>query len=325
MKSYFALLVALATLCACDVKKQTVTPSPTCKGTYYEIDKTTDEMRKYNEVFNVESGQCQRQFIELSQYEKGLDSRRRNKVKCTPQPQVGNVQLVAANNYYDYRNGKLYLELDGSTGQFRRLYIGEGKGTHYQFGDLDGRAVFSRDLGCFYEREDFETEPVSPKNYGKQILLDLELAASTDYVTPIEIFRYERIGSNWEMVRFDNIADWTWEFCPESSVPWDYCTSLRDGNMMFYPDLGVPTQEALLNEAKLIRTHYNFVEITQETFDAAWSDHEKGTSEVAQGGDWKYLTVAFPDVPPFIDRAWRDYLMRNRPAMPDTNGVGIAP
>ena len=52
-------------------------------------------------------------------------------------------------------------------------------------------------------------------------------------------------------------------------------------------------------------------------FESLWAYHEKNNTEIGIGGDWKYHTQHVPDIVWYLDRSWRDYLIGNRPAMPD--------
>src|SRR5262249_28270701 len=155
-----------------------------------------------------------------------LDLRKRAKVECKPQP-LGSVYLRADGNFYWPRNGNVWIALEAS-GEFRRLTVGQ---------DRNGRLTFSRDLGCWYARTDAEPEPVNPRDYGSQILLDLgPVAASTEPVRPIEIFRYSHSGISWQMTRFDQNSDADYSFCPYLMSPPEYCSALRNGNPYFEPE-----------------------------------------------------------------------------------------
>lgn len=253
----------------------------------------------------------------LSWFERSMAKRLRANVQCSPQPELDNLWLKSANNFYAYRNDKIFLELNSTTGIFRRLIIGEGKSNEQRF---------YREIGCFFIREDKEVEPVKPKDYGKQILLDLELAASSKVLHPMEVYRYDSVTpGNWEFVRFDDQSGVNWKFCPTRTTPWDYCTELRNGNIMFYVDnLDAITKSQLEAEAHLIRSEYNFIEISESEFKESWNDHLENSNE-GLGDGWKYVVSSIPDVPSYIHRAWRDYLRGQRVAMPDTSSNTMPP
>lgn len=220
----------------------------------------------------------------------------------------------ADGNFYGPRNGNVWLALEPS-GQFRRLTLGE---------DRDGKPTFSRDLGCWYARTDMETEPVGPRNYGSQILLDLgPMAASTEHVRPLEIFNYTRSGASWQMTRFDQTYDADYLFCPYSLSPFEYCSALRNGNPYFEPEtLSAATKADLLNQAMMIRSQYNFVDVSASAFDSAW-DQAANTFVESPIQSWKYSPTMFVDVPNYVWDAWASYVRGELPTMPDAFAVNL--
>lgn len=285
----------------------------------YEWIESSQETRKYTEYFNDITKSCSEKRLQLTTYEKGLDYRRRNQVQCLPQP-TALVWLKADANFYDYRNGRIFLELDASTGQFRRISIGTTSDGHSSGA---GKSAFSRDLGCFYVRTDHETEPVNPRDYGTQLLLDLgPRKASTEEVKPSEIFRYTKTGTAWQMTRFDQNYDIDYTFCPDSLVPWDYCAALRNGTPYYQPNPDAATQADLLEQALLIRSEYNFKEISKSEFDAIWKAAEQGYVETNLQS-FKYSPLMAVDVPDFVWDSWADYVRGVRPTMPDAYSVNF--
>lgn len=317
----YVSILALILLSACNDEKgqqDKNQASPTsCRGIYTFRDANGD-LQKYNQFWQEDLKTCLTDKIALSKYEASSEVRRKKNITCVPQPTFPSTGLKASGNYYDYRNGRYYLDFDSSTGVFRRLILGE---------DKNGDVVYQRDVSCFYVREDRETEPVNPQDYGKQILLDFSnYPASSASFVPNEIFKYDSDNSgNWFFTRYDDVADWDFKFCPELSVPWSYCAAMRNGNIYFYPDLDSATQAALTTEAKLIRTQFNFSEISKSDFESLWQGFDKTGNELEQGGDWKYLTNHVVDASKFYDYDWRMYVMGQRYAMPDVYSPSLPP
>ena len=285
----------------------------------YAWDPVYGESKKYTYEINPITQTCVKKNLVLTNYEQGLDRRRRNNITCKPQS-IGKVWLKAAGNFYSYRNDRVFLELDGSTGQFRRITTGVTSDIHSSGAGLPS---FSRDLGCFYLREDHETEPINPQDFGKQILLDMgPIGASSEGTTPIEVFKYEVTGNDWRMVRFDQNEDIGGYFCPYLLTPWEFCTALRNGNSHFLPDLDSSTNVSLTSEAILIRSEFNFTSITATDFNNVWDNAVKNSVETYEQA-FKYSPKTIVDVPNYVWEAWRDYVMGNRPYMPDTQNISI--
>lgn len=289
--------------------------SASCRGIYYTRD-SQGYLSKYNEYLLKSTGQCLTDKIALTNYEASAEKRRKNNVTCKPQPSFSSKALKADNGYYQYRNGRYFLDFDSTTGIFRRLTLGEDK--------ITGEVVFQRDLACFYVREDLETEPVNPQNYGKQIMFDFSEtpASSADFV-PVEIFKYDNDNSgNWFFVRYDDSTDWSFSFCPQDTTPFfENCVAMRNGNIYFQPVLSSAMQTQLTIEAKLIRTQFTFSEITRSDFESLWNYYAQNTKELQQGGDWKYFVNHVVDANKFVDYDWRSYMKGSRPAMPDVGGA----
>lgn len=306
----------------CNETESTTTASSTatsCKGVYTVKDSNGLTIQRYDEHY-VNSLGCVTDNLPLSTFEKQEITRFQHNVQCSPQ-NIPSVTLLSKNNYYWPRNDSIYLDLNAQTGQFRRLVVGQ---------TASGVPLFQREIGCWFQREDLETEAVNPKDYGKQILLDLELASSSLEAHFMEVYRYTKTGANWDTVRFDDPTGVDWTFCPADSSPWEYCTALRNGSYMYYPDnLTAAQMAALQAEALLLRSQYNFVEINNSDFEAKWtatinSAKEFGTTEAIQNNyKFQYGISGLPDIKPFIDRTWRSYLRREYPQMPDTDSVGM--
>lgn len=268
-----------------------------CKGVYTERD-SSGNLKKFNE-YRGDNGQCMKDSVALSQWEASSELRSRRGVSCEPQA-ISSRALVSSNNFYSYRDGKIYLELNSSTGEYRKLTLAEGK---------DGSAVFSRLQGCFYER-------------GGQILLDTTNSASSQHFDPMEIFTYTDSGSTMEMVRFDDSSDWDYRFCPYLDTPWGFCDLLRNGNEMFFPVLNAGQQAALLAEAVLIRRQFNYSVTSLSNFSTVWASAESSRAEAARE-DYKYAVQAVVDEPRYISQAWAQYVRGDRPVMPDTTSNRI--
>jgi hypothetical protein len=310
-----SILATALTGCALNTTDAT-TLLPTCDtAVKYEWDDVNQETRKTTEYLNAVTDTCSEMRLQLTNYESGLDVRRRAKVTCKPQS-IASVWLKADSNFYSYRNGRVLMELDSSTGQFRRLTLGE---------TTDGQPAVSKDLGCFFVRTDTETEPVDPQDYGSQLLLDLgPLAASTELVRPIEIFKYSISSNAWQTTRFDQNFDIDFSFCPASMVPWRFCTALRNGNPYFEPVLDAATEADLLQQALLIRSEYNYATITQAEFQQMWDQAEKSYLE-SPIQSWVSATTTFVDVPDYVWSAWADYVRGNLPTMPDAYAINLPP
>jgi hypothetical protein len=316
MKWYVYLFTAIL-LCSCNDETNqpasgVISPS-SCKGVYSLRD-NHGNLQKYNEYWLASANACLTDKIALTNYEASTEVRRKQKVTCLPQATIPTMALKASGNFYSYRNDRYYLDLDSSKGQFRRILMGE---------DHDGKVVYQRDISCFYARTDHEIEPVNPRDYGSQLLLDFSNhpASSADFV-PNEIFKYTSDGSgNWYFTRYDDVGDWGFSFCPELTVPFANCTSLRNGNLYFYPLLDAPTRAALVIEAKLIRTQFNFSAMTRADFQTLWDSLDQSGKELQQGGDWLYYTNHVVDASKLFDYSWRRYVMGLDQTMPDIGGV----
>lgn len=238
-----------------------------------------------------------------TQWEKSREMRKKRGISC--KPQTFSRTLVSANNFYSYRDGKVFLDLNGTTGEFRRLTVAEGKG---------GETVYTRLLGCYYERND--------SVFGDQLLLDTDSAASSQYFDPIEIFTFTTTVTTMEAVRFDDSSDWTAYFCPILDTLDSFCALLRNGNDLFFPALTVAQKGNLLVEAILIRRQFNFVNYAPSAFDPLWTE-PPGIELVRE--DYKYAVQAIVDTPRYIEGSWIKFVKRQSNRMPDITSNRVPP
>ncbi len=305
------LLSILLVLVACKENSESAPTSDAanCRGVYYLRD-SQGALKKFNEYYNASAKACYTDTLSLSQWEKTSEAWTKNKVQCVPQPQFASRTLVSANNFYAYRDGRSFLDLESSAGIFRRIVLGESKA---------GTPTFTRLQGCFYQRSGQGVDSI----FGNQILLDTEISKikSSEVFDPWEIFQYTELANSLEMTRFDASGDWDYTFCPESLTPWGYCDLLRNGNIYYYPNLTSSQMTAILGEALLIRRQFNFSTTAKSNFEALWTSVESTHTESGRN-NWKYMVNGLVDTPPFVDQAWRAYIMGNRPHMPDV-GSGL--
>jgi hypothetical protein len=289
-----------------------------CKGEWTEKDENGLVRKRFAESWNSGMQACLTENKPLTQWETSLNTRFDHDVTCTPQSDLPTMWLRSANGYYTYRNDRVFIELNASTGQARRLIFGETP---------DGRPSYTRQAFCYFLRTDNETEPVNPTDYKSMLLFDLELGAGSNLFRPMEIYNYVVNGNDLRLTMMsDNSGvDWTW--CP-TTTPVGFCDYMRNGNDMYYPpDPGASMRAQLTVAALLIRNEHNFVKITEDEFNTKWnsttaSSIEVGTSAyIDAGGKWKYLLSPFFDEPLYIGRNWRSYLSRDPqwPFMPDVS------
>lgn len=309
---YLALFLALF-LIACE-QAETAAPSAgtlACRGIFYVRDARTQALKKFNEY--EQNGRCLIDNLRLTRLEETQENWRKRNVQCVPQPSFASRSLVAENNFYEYRNGKAYLQFDSETGIYKRIILAEGQ---------DGEPLYSKSQGCFYQR----TATGADAHHGNQILLDtqIEKLISSQYFDAMEIFSYAEDGNELNMLRFDETRDYDYTFCPTLKTEWRYCTKLRDGNSMYYPNLPTSDRQTLTAEAVLLSRQFNWVTISKSKFDQLWHSVSQSRAE-AMREDYKYEVIFIPDVPRFIDAAWREYLMGLRPTMPDTSSSQMIP
>ena len=269
-----------------------------CKGIYTTTD-DSGKLHRYDEYYQADQDRCVTNPLELTNFQKTLQARQDNGVKCVPQATAKT--LISSGNFYDYRDGKVLLDL-GSDGQYRRIMYGE---------DLNGAKIFSRQLGCYYTRDN-------------QLFLEFEHSASTELIFPAEIFAVADSGLNTNMVRWDNSGDWSYLFCPYLSTPWNFCTALRNGNIMYDPVVSAADQADLFKQALLIRKIYDYKALDKSSFEAAWSTVESYGSESGVK-NFKYDVVPLMDQPPYTIQAQIDYVKGIRPTPPDLTSSNIPP
>lgn len=309
----FALCIVSISGCKTESDSSGTSKVSSCRGEYTVVDSSGLVRQRFNEYQS--SMGCLTDPVPLTQWEKSTNDRFDKKISCTPQTDLPSMWLKSSGNYYSYRDSKIYVELNATTGEAKRLILAEMP---------DGSASYIRQVFCYYVRTDNEVEPVNPQNYGSMILFDLELSASSEIFSPMEIYNYTNTASSLNLKKMDSNdgVDWTW--CPADSVPWGWCDPLRNGNAAFYPeDPNITVQNQLKAEAILIRSELLTSKITNSEFTAVWGSTISSSTEVGttpyinKGGKWKYLVNSLFDEPLFVGREWRKYLRRERPSMPD--------
>ena len=314
MKQYVLLFTFLCTTSCLEQQREASTDSKVCKGEWTERDSDGLVRKRFIEYYHSGMKACVTENKDLTQWEKSLIDRFEDSVTCEPQTDLLSMWLRSSNQYYAYRNDKIFVELDASKGEARRLIIGELE---------DGSLSYNRQVFCYYLRTDIEAEPVNPTDYGAMLLFDVELASTSSIFHPMEIYNYTDVGNDLLLTKMDDNSgvDWTW--CP-INTPWGVCDYLKNGNEAFYPPApDVATQEQLSAAAILIRSEMNFIKITENEFNNMWdattsSNTEVGTwGYVQAGGKWKYLVNSIFDEPLYIGRSWREYIRGERPFMPD--------
>lgn len=295
-------------LAACTQSSNEVAPTEaaSCRGVFYDRN-TYGMLRKFNEY--GQPGRCKLDTVALTQWEQSSEDRRYYNRKCAPQTYTATME--AEGNYYAYRNGREALDFDGPSGTYRRIILGEGK---------DGQPTFTREEGCFYVRDGVGVDA----GFGRQLLLDTQGVASTEPFVPTEIYKIEQSGSSTLMTRNDDTIDWDHAFCPDLRTPWEFCTELRNGNMMFFPAVTLAIQNSLRNEALMIRTKFSYEARSKAWFGQKWSDLASSRVE-SISSNWQYAVHHIVDSPRYIDTAWREYVMGKRPYMPDTMSPNSTP
>lgn len=293
--------------------KCSIEPTTTDNGIkLYEEEVLEDEIgvvKRYRYYKLRNSSSCYRREEPLTNFEKGIRKRARQNIQCEPQNEILNeVFLRSANNYYAYKNNKIFLHLDPHTGIYRRVYFGENE---------NGQTVHSKEIGCFWLRIDQEDELWGAVDFGLQLYIDQPKSAKSNVAMANEIYRIDSMGTEWEMTSNDQTFDWEYTFCPHLSIPWGYCDLLRNGNIMFYPSgLTDNDMNNLLNEALLIRTKHNFLQVSDIEFEEAWSTSQSRLFEEPHI-NYKYAVKFNPDGPVYTEQAWIEYIKDERPMMPE--------
>jgi hypothetical protein len=290
--------------------------APACRG-YYTARDESGVLKKYNE-FEVKPGVCWVQSVPLTRWEATEEGWKANKYKCAPVADLSSMTLIASENFYTYRDEKMLIDLDAETGIYRKIFIGTSKekALVYDRGVRTITAtespVFRREQGCIFKR----TGEGADSSYGTQILLDTEKYISNEYFVPFEIYKIEEETQNSiKLKRFDNTSDWDEKFCPELSTPWGFCDFLKNGDYMYYPLLTEVEKNLMLSEAIKIRSEFSFRKGKKEDFELLWANLPNTHFEAIRT-DWVYEVDFLVDTPPWIDLAWRDYVMGKRPRMP---------
>ena len=315
MKTILVLLLIVS----CGQKNENPKYVPTlnthCEG-HSRLQDEFGVIKKFYEYWHEGLEACVKESIPLTHFESSSRKRALSNIECSPQFNLPSLYLKAANHYYHYRNNRILLSLDAEAGIFKRITLGEDKDT--------GEYIFTRDIGCWFFREDFESEPSGNYDHGKQLLLDLENAASSSLFHPMEIFRINsESNATIELTRFDDNSQTSWANCP-TSTPLGFCDKLRNGNIFYYPtNLDNDDKSRLKAEAILIRSEFNFEKISKIEFESIWNFHIKNSKESSLGMNWKYIVQGFPDVPSFIHRTWRNYIIGSHAYMPDVTSPKI--
>jgi hypothetical protein len=268
-----------------------------CRGEFYERDQQGD-LHRYNE-YQVD-GRCLLDNMSLTHLDQTMENWRKRNVTCVPQPTFASRTLVAANNYYDTRNGNVFLQFDSDTGIFKRIVLATNQ--------WNSKPVYAKLQGCFYVRDN-------------QILLDTDpnKLITSQWFDPMEIFSFVEVNNELNMTRFDDVGDYSYMNCPTERSEWKFCEKLRNGNVMYFPDtLTAQEKEDLKTEAILISVQFNYVNSDEVAFNTLWNTIGNTRKDAARE-DYVYDMIPIPDVPRFIDGAWRDYVMGNRPTMPDVD------
>lgn len=313
----FCLAVLTIFIASCNETENTDSSSSvtsTCKGVYEIKDSNGLVRQRYNEYQN--SMGCLTDPVPLTQWEKSVNVRFDKKVSCTPQTDLPSMWIKSSGNYYSYRDSKIFIELNASTGEAKRLILAEMP---------DGSLSFQRQVFCYYLRTDMETEPVNPQNYGQLLQFDLELSASSNIFSPQELYSYKLSGNDFLLQKLDDNTGLTWEWCP-TSTPVGFCDYNRNGNEMFFPPAPSSTIQAQLRSAAiLIRSELNMTNISSQEFKTTWDNSVKTGVEVGTpnyikaGSKWKYSVNFIWDEPLYIGRSVRNYMRRDpmQPFMPD--------
>ncbi len=287
---------------------ESIDQSTSCRGVYLKRDEYG--LHKYDEASSARG--CLTNSLPLSTWEASSERKAKQGSPCVPQLGFSPRSLISANNFYSYRNGRIYLDLDSSTGEYRRITLGEGS---------TGKPLYTKLQGCFWQRTGDGVDIA----FGKQLLLDtqIENIASTDIFNPMEIFRYDETPTELTSTRFDRSDDWDFRFCPYLSTPWEFCTLIRDGNILFWPVLTAAEAASTFQEALLIRKQFNYTAVNRAQFEKLWG--VPGPGKEVDRVDFKYDVTGNVDTPALIDAAWRDYMIGERPVMPNVNSNQMPP
>ena len=214
--------------------------------------------------------------------------------------------LVAAGNAYEYRNSKVYLDLNSATGVFRRLVLSE---------DRQGNASYSKLQGCFFYREGTGSDAI----FGRQLFFDttdISKLITNQTLDAPEIFKINESSPFITFTRWDDSRDWDYRFCPYLSVPFGNCLLLQeDGNDFMWPTLTTQQKADLLQEALLISKEYSYVDTPKMGFESLWLSVANSRKDIDYS-DLKYFVIPQADVPYSVDQSWMQYLRGQRPWMP---------
>lgn len=324
MRLIYFFLLSLFLIACKEQSQESATSAASCKGVQYGRSSVTGELTKSEEVFNATLNSCVTKPLELTNFEKTEDERKRKNITCVPQGL--NAVLKASGNFYTPRNDRQFIELKPN-GEYRSLVIGEFN---------DGRPVVEKQVGCYRIRTDNQTEPINPRNYGSMIMFEFQNSASSKLSSFNQIFNYTDTGAGFELADPSPSyrADWNFENCPYQSVPWGFCNLIKSyGNILYLPSLTAQQQADLLAEAILIRSTYSFIKITATEFNSKWDQYKNaGTSDSSAvsvdewyTSNWEYRISFETDPNPYTSDAHIEYMRQQRPYMPDLGSPSLAP
>jgi hypothetical protein len=331
------VVVALNVFCICSIACVSTGKGPNkskkfditqCNRVWTERDQSGELKRFRTALIN---GACYKEELPLSHFERTSEKWVRSRKRCTPQSEIKSQIWVSRGNYYAYRDGRILVSLDSNTGIYRRIRIAEGKAggiARDQNAIVNvlnpNQPVFNREQGCFYIRNAVDEDAV----FGTQILFDTAGGIQSEYFAPSEVYKLDRTGpSSILATRFDATEDWDFRFCPDSDTPVGFCNFVRNGNLMFFPNLtmgSLGVVEATRIEAILIRQEHRFEVSTNVDFEYAWSNPWQFGLE-AIISDWVFGVDFLVDTPRYVDQAWFDFIRGVRPRMPDVKTPEIPP
>ena len=190
----FALFALFISACNAPPGSTVAQTAEQCLGVYYTTD-ADGNLYKWNQFHTVNDSTCLTENLSLSQWQITSQKFVKHLVKCVPQSASQFMTLTSSNNYYTYRDGRILLDLDASTGIYRRIELGQNS---------DGSIAFSRNEGCFYWR----TGTGVDASFGTQLLLDNDVPrwASSGLFQALEIFRVDTVDSIVSMTRFEEMT-----------------------------------------------------------------------------------------------------------------------
>lgn len=307
----YLIIVILFTSCKSHMtpEQRLAADKSACTPISYEYDEYGLK-NKWKQRWNEFHETCYKEKINLTRFESGIRDRAKKNISCNPQADLPkSLSLKAHQNYYNYRDDKLWLHLNSDTGEYKRIFIGK---------DEHDQDVYGLEVGCFFTREDKEIEPLGDKEYGLQIYLDQKKSASSNLTRNNEVYRVYQDGNQWSFVSFDQVDNWSYMFCPHFETPWGFCDLLRRMKTSnYYLDQRI--KDSIKDEAILIRTHLDFIEVSADEFEDKWRKVQLN-AELPQLA-YKYRLTFCCDSPESIEHQWISYIKNERPFMPEVNAL----